>query len=95
MLDAELAGVVEQQAAGSLYSILNLCYIVDRSVKVRGVLRFLGGGVIKIRAEIGDVFIHYKAAGALIIVPLEIYSIVEVAFSLTVTSYFSLRTLSK
>ena len=47
---------------------------------MRGVLRFLGGGVVKLGAEIGDIVIHCEAAGAIIIVPLEIDSSIEVAF---------------
>ena len=47
---------------------------------MRGVLRFLGGGVVKLGAEIGNVVVHCEAKGALIIVPLDIYSIIEVTF---------------
>ena len=49
-------------------------------MRVRGVPRFLGGGMVKLGAEIGDVVVHCEAAGALIIVPLDIYSSIEVAF---------------
>ena len=79
-LDVELAGVVERRASGSLCGVLNFCSIVDRSVTVRGVLRFLGGEVIELGAEIGNVAIQCKAAGALIIVPLDIDFSIEVSF---------------
>ena len=76
LLDTELAGVVERQADGSICGVLNLCSIVDRSVTVRGVLRFLRGGVVKIGVDIGDVVVHCEAEGVLIIVSLEIGSII-------------------
>ena len=43
-------------------------------------LRFLGGGVAELGAEIGDVVFHCEAVCALIIVLLEIDSSIEVAF---------------
>ena len=43
-------------------------------------LRFIVGEVEELGAEIGDVVIHCDAEGALIIVPLEIYSSIEVTF---------------
>ena len=69
ILDVELAGVVERRASGSLCGVLNFCSIVDRSVTVRGVLRFLGVGVIELGAQVFDVVVHREAAGALGIVP--------------------------
>ena len=86
MLDAELVGVVERRTAGSLCSVLNLCSIVDMSVTVRGVLSFLGGGVFELGAKIGNVVVHCEAADALIIVPIDIDSITEVA--LFIDCYF-------
>ena len=47
---------------------------------MRGVLRFLGGGVVKLGEEIGNVVINCEEAGTLIIVPLDIDSSIEVAF---------------
>ena len=48
MLDAEFSGVVKRRSAGIIHSVLNLCSIDDGSVAVRGVLRFLGGGVVEL-----------------------------------------------
>ena len=45
-LDAEFSGVIKRRAAGSFCGVLNLFSIYDRSVMVRGVLRFLGVWVI-------------------------------------------------
>ena len=41
---------------------------------MRGVLRFLGVGVIKLGAHVCDVVVHREAAGALDIVPSEVNS---------------------
>ena len=95
MLDAELFRVVERRDAGSLCGVLKRCSIVDRIMRVRGVPRFLGGGMVKLGAEIGDVVVHCEAAGALIIVPLDIYSSIEVAFFIDCYIIFFLRALSK
>ena len=37
---------------------------------MREVLRFLGGGVVDLVAQLGDIFFHPDAAGALVVVPL-------------------------
>ena len=58
---------------------MNLFSIDDRSVKVRGVLRFLGVGVIELGAQVCDVVFHCEAAGALDVVPSEVNSSIEVA----------------
>ena len=79
-MDAELAGVVERRSAGSLRGVFNLCFIVVRSVAVRGVLRFLGGGLIKLGAYVFDVVVYCEAAGVLNIVSFEVDSSIEVAF---------------
>ena len=50
---------------------MNPCSIDDRGVMVRGVLRFLGVGVIELGAQVFDVVFHLEAAGALEIVPSE------------------------
>ena len=47
---------------------------------MRGVLRFIVGGVVELGADIGGLVIHCEVAGALIIVPLDIDSSIEVAF---------------
>ena len=72
LLDAEFSGAVERRAARSFRGVLNLCSIDDRSVTVRGVLRFLGVGVIKIGVQVCDLVVHREAAGALDIVPSEV-----------------------
>ena len=46
LLGAEFSGAVKRRAARSPYGVLNLCCVDDRSVTVRGVLRFIGVGVI-------------------------------------------------
>ena len=50
LLDVEFSGAVKRRAARSFCGVLNLCSIYDRSVTVRGVLRFLGVRVIKLGA---------------------------------------------
>ena len=50
------------------------------SVVARGVLRFIGGGVVKLGADIEHVVVHCEAAGLIITVQLEIDSSIEVAF---------------
>ena len=72
MLDAEFSGVVKRRAAGIIRSVLNLCSIDDGSVAVRGVLRFLGGGVVKIGTQLDDVVFCCEALGALVVFPLEV-----------------------
>ena len=74
LLDAEFSGAVERRAARSFRGVLKLCSIYDRSVTVRGVLRFLGVGVIKIGVQVCDLVVHREAAGALDIVPSEVNS---------------------
>ena len=54
--------------------------VVDGSVPVRGVLGFLGGWVVKLGEELGDVVVHRQAAGAFVVVPGEVDAGVEVAF---------------
>ena len=73
-MDAEFSGVFKRQASRSLRGILDLFSIDDRSVTVRGVLRFLGVGVIKIGVQVCDLVVHREAAGALDIVPSEVNS---------------------
>ena len=85
-LDADLAGVIYRKAYGSLCGVLKLCSIFDRSVTVRGVLRFIVGGVVELGAEIGNVVVHCEAAGLIITVQLEIDSSIEVA--LFIECYF-------
>ena len=50
LLDAEFSGVFKQRAAGSFRGVLNLCSMDDMSVTVRGVLLFIGGGVVEFGA---------------------------------------------
>ena len=76
LLDAEFSVAVKRQAARSLRGVLNLCSIDDRSVMVRGVLRFLGVVVIELGAQVCDVVVHRDSAGALDIVPSEVNSII-------------------
>ena len=47
---------------------------------MRGVLRFIVGGVVELGADIGGLVNYCEVAGALIIVPLDIDSSIEVAF---------------
>ena len=79
-MDAQLTIFAERWDSGSLGVVLNFFSIVDGNVLVRGVLRFLGGGVVKLGEEIGNVVINCEEAGTLIIVPLDIDSSIEVAF---------------
>ena len=75
-MDAEFSGAVKRQAARSFGGVLNLWSIDDRGVPVRGVLRFLGVGVIELGSQVCDLVVHREAAGALEIVPSEVnYSI--------------------
>ena len=46
---------------------------------MRGVLRFLGVGVIELGTQVCDVVVHCEATGALFIVPSEVDSRIEVA----------------
>ena len=80
LLDAQLSVFVERWAVGSLGGVLNFFSVVDWSVPVRGVMRFLEDGVVKLDMQIGDVFFHCEAAGALVVVPLEVDTHVKVAF---------------
>ena len=76
LLDAEFFVAVKMQDARIFRGVLNLCSIDDGGVTVRGVLRFLGVGVIKIGVQVCDLVVHREAAGALEIVPSEVnYSI--------------------
>ena len=52
--------------------ILNFGSIENGCVLVGGKLTLLGIGVIPLEAEVGDVFFHGKATGALDVVPIEI-----------------------
>ena len=74
MLDAEFSDAFKKQAARSFRVVLNLCSIDGRGVPMRGVLRFLGVGVIEISTQVCDVVFHREAAGALDIVPSEVNS---------------------
>ena len=51
---------------------MNLGAIDDGTVLVRGKLAFLGFRMITFVVEIGDVFIHGEAAGAMSVIPLEV-----------------------
>ena len=46
----EFSGAVNRRAVRSLRGVLNIFSIDYRSVTVRGVLRFLGGGVVELGA---------------------------------------------
>ena len=74
LLDAEFSEAVERRAVSSFRGVLNLFSIDDRSVVVRGVLRFLWVGVIELGAQVCDVVVHCEASGALDIVPSEVNS---------------------
>ena len=74
LLDANFSSAVEKRAASSFRGVLNLCSIDDRSVTVKGVLRFLGVGVIELGAQVCDIVVYREAAGALDIVPSEFNS---------------------
>ena len=74
LLDAKFSGVVKRRAARSSRGVLNLCSIDDRGVMVRGVMRFLGVGVIKLGPQVCDVVVHREAVGALVIFPSEVNS---------------------
>ena len=80
MLDAQLTIFAERWDAGSLGVVLSFFSIVDGNVLLRGMLRFLGGGVVELGAQIGDVIFHREAAGALVVFPLEVDPLVQVAF---------------
>ena len=80
LLDADFSGAVKRRAASSFRGVLNLCSIDDRSVTVRGVLRFLGVGVIKLGAQVCDVVVHCGAEGAIDIVPSEVNSSIKFSF---------------
>ena len=71
MLDSEFSGAVKRRADRSFRGVLKLCPIDDRGVTVRGVLRFLGVGVIELGAQVCDLVVHREAAGVLDIVPSE------------------------
>ena len=71
LLDAYFSGAVKRRAGRSFRSILNLCPIDDGGMTVRGVLRFIGVGVIELGAQVCDEVVHREAAGALDIVPSE------------------------
>ena len=43
-------------------------------------LRFLGGGVVKLGAQLGNVVFHREAIGALVVFPLEVDPRIQVAF---------------
>ena len=58
LLDVEFSGAVNRRAARSFRGVLNICPIYDRGVTVRGVLRFLGVGLIKLGAQVCDVVFH-------------------------------------
>ena len=74
LLDKEFSGAVKRQASRSFRVVLNLFSIDDRGVMVRGVLRFLGVGVIEIGAQVCYVVVNHEAAGTLDIVPSEVNS---------------------
>ena len=52
LLDAEFSGSVKRGAGRSFQGVLNLCPIYDGVVTVRGVLRFLGVGMIELGAQV-------------------------------------------
>ena len=72
LLNAELAGVVREWAGRGFGGVLDFGAVVDGSVPVGGVLRFLGGGVVELGAQLGDVVVHREAAGAFVVVPGEV-----------------------
>ena len=74
LLDADFSSAVKRRAGRSFRGILNLCRIYDGGVPVRGVLRFLGVGVIKLGAQVCDEVVHREDEGALSIVPSEVNS---------------------
>ena len=77
LLDAEFSGAVKRRAGRSFRGIFNLCPIDDMGVTVRGVMRFLGVGVIELGAQVCDVVVHCEAADALYIVPSEVNSSIQ------------------
>ena len=56
----------------SFHGVLKFFPIDDGGVTVRGVLRFLGFGVVELGAQVCDEIVHHEAAGALDIVPSEV-----------------------
>ena len=74
MLDVDFSGAVKRRADRILRCVLNICSIDESSVTVRGVMRFLGVGVIKLGMQLCDVVAHSEAADALDIVPSEVNS---------------------
>ena len=74
LLDAEFSGAVKRRAGSSFRGIFNLCPIDYRGMTVRGVLRFLGVGVVELGAQVCDLVAHREAAGALDIFPSEVNS---------------------
>ena len=64
-LDAEFSGAAKRRDAMSFRGVLNLCSVDDRSVSVRGVLMFLGFGLIKLGAQVCDLVVHSEATGPL------------------------------
>ena len=58
LLDAQLASVIERWSLGYVGGILEFCAVVDGSVAVRGVLGFLGVGMVKLYSQSGNAFVH-------------------------------------
>ena len=79
LLDAELAGVVQEWAVWGFGGVLDFGAVVDWSVLVGRVLSFLGVGMVELGAQLSDVVVHRQAAGALGVVPGEVDARVEVA----------------
>ena len=73
-LDAEFSEAVKRRAGRSFRGVLNLSPIDDRGVAVRGVLMFIGVGLIELGAQFFDEVVHREAAGAFYIVPSEVNS---------------------
>ena len=74
LLDVDFSSAVKRRAGRSFRGILNLCRIYDGGVTVRGVLRFLGVGVIKLGVQGCDEVFHREDSGALSIAPSEVNS---------------------
>ena len=79
-LDAEDAFVIEGWTERRFGQVLDLGAIDDGSVLVRGKLAFIGVRMIPFEAEIGNVVNYCEAAGALIVIPLEVDASIQITF---------------
>ena len=70
--------VIEGWTERRFGGVLDIGAIDDGSVLVRRKMAFLGVRMITFEAEIGDVFIHGEAAGAMSVFPLEVDASIQI-----------------